>query len=443
MFGITKHLDDAMNSGSVRNAQSGVVTNDFIGGSGYFGGAIDNSWGDVITSVKGDFISNSADFSGGAIYNEGHKMDSIDGDFISNSASERGGAIFNAGGTITKVEGNFVGNSAYEGGAIYTETGEIASITGNFIGNSSANAGGAINNAGGSVGLLAQNGSIELTGNTAWSGQSFQAIFMDANLGESMLNMNAYGQNRIVVNDEISSAGGFENNVININNGLDGSNQQIANNGQSFGVVEVNNKVGEVTLNVLGGTLKAGSYKGGVVALESGGSITTKNSIAQFADTKVRVGADATLLIGKDVNGDESVLFGIYSDLTLEDGSTLAFEAGSSVVIDGTFLAENATLLFELSDYVADLEGDETFDLDWTFATFYSEGDAAIALEGFSDFKTDLGIGRGDKLTDGLWFDVVQEGNSLKVVGVIPEPATIGLLGLMSGALLFVRRRFF
>ncbi len=432
--------NSAVNGGAFRNDKEiGSVTGDFIGNSANYGGAIDNSNG-TIGSITGDFIQNSADFSGGAVYNEHGTIGTIDGDFIGNtSGGSYGGAIYSSG-TIDKINGNFIGNSAYNGGAIDNLGGTIGTVTGDFIGNTSSADGGAILNSG-KMGLLAQDDSIEFTGNIAGTGSSVrsEAIYMNGYEGGVSLNMNSYGANKIVVNDGILGVG---SNAININNGLAGDGSKIDAAGKSFGVVEFNNNVQGVAVNVSGGTLKAGSYTGGVVSLGSDSSITTVNSIAKFIEADVKVANNAKLLIGADVNGNASVSFDADSSLTLENGGILAFEEKSSLDFDGTFSAENSTLFFELSDYVAGLEGDETFDLDWTFATFENADAAADALAGFGNFGNDLGILKGDKDSEGLWFDVVQNGNELKVVGVIPEPATIGLLGLVGGALLAVRRRF-
>ncbi len=418
------------------------ISGDFVGNSsGEYGGAIHNSG--TIDSITGDFSENSTGNRGGAISNEDGSIGSITGDFVENSVGLYGGAIFNNSGTIGSINGNFIGNSASTGGAIENFIGVVGTITGDFIGNFADDYGGAIANAG-NLGLLAKDGSVEFTGNIAGTGDSqrFEAIYAGFDGIASKINMNAYGQNKIVVNDAISGDDNVFYQVININNGLAGDNSKIDAAGKSFGVVEFNNKVQNHTVNVVGGTLKAGSYKGGVVDLGSGKTITTQNAIAQFINTDVKVAKDAKLLIGADVNGNSSVSFDADSSLTLENGGILAFEGNSSVDISGAFAADDATLLLEFSDYVAGLEDGKTVELDWTIATFDDASAASDALAGFSEFGNDLGIARGDESSEGLWFDVVQNGNELKVVGVIPEPATIGLLGLMSGALFAIRRRF-
>ncbi len=437
--------NEAGSGGAIsNNGTISTINGDFIGNVAQYGGAIDNSNG-TIGSITGDFIRNSATYSSGAICNRNGTIGTITGDFIGNSVTVLvyGGAIYNYRSTIGTINGNFIGNTSRIGGAIAND-GLIATLTGDFIGNVGTTYAGAIHNSG-NIGLFAMDRSMEFTGNTAGSGSSLrsEAIYLDSSYYSTKINMNSYGANKIVVNDGIRGQGKtIGQRVININNGLSGDDSKIDAEGKSFGVVEFNNNVQGVTVNVSGGTLKAGSYKGGVIDLRSGKSITTQNSIAKFIETDVKVANSAKLLIGADVNGNASVSFDADSSLTLENGATLAFEENSSLDFDGTLSAENSTLFFELSDYVAGLEGDETFDLDWTFATFENADAAADALAGFGNFGNDLGILKGDKDSEGLWFDVVQNGHELKVVGVIPEPATIGLLGLVGGALLAVRRRF-
>lgn len=143
------------------------------------GGAIANVYSTyygTIGSIEGDFIGNhvvSENFvaSGGAIANASSsssftpKIGSINGDFIGNYAKAHGdtngGAIYNNSGNIGSIAGDFIGNYAQSskrsafGGAIYNSR-EISNITGDFIGNyakgSTSASGGAINNAGGTIG---------------------------------------------------------------------------------------------------------------------------------------------------------------------------------------------------------------------------------------------------------------------------------------------------
>ncbi len=248
-----------------------------------------------------------------------------------------------------------------------------------------------------------------------------------------------------MVNDKIR---GFSESyrpesILSINSAINGANEKMS--GTFNGVVEFNNEVKFQTVFVSGGTLKAGSYKGESIKISDTKTVSTEDAVAQFVSSTVKVYDGATLLIGANkTDSDLTVSFDSSSSLTLESGSIFAFEENASVDISGAFSATDATMFLELSDYIANLESDETLnleDLDWTIATFADSTAAKDALAGFSNFKNDLGIAKGDENSDGLWFDVRQDGSSLKVVGVIPEPATFGLIGLAGAGLLAYRRR--
>ena len=200
------------------------------------------------------------------------------------------------------------------------------------------------------------------------------------------------------------------------------------------------NEVKNNIITVHAGELKLGAFAGETIDV-NGTEKTVKASIASIINSDLTVKADGTLKIGTNGNED-SVVIDADSTLTVENGGIVAFEENASVDIDGAFLATDATMFLELSDYIADLDAGGTVDLDWTIATFEDETAAQNALAGFTNFENDLGIEKGTELSDGLWFNVKQEGTELKVVGVIPEPATMSLIGLMGGAMLIIRRRF-
>ncbi len=363
--------------------------------------------------------------------------------YVGNPEIDGGATNVAAGVVIESLNQDFVGyTSTHYGGAIYND-GTIKSITGDFIGNYAEFGGGAIYNTG-EVGILAKDRSVEITGNHAGKDDthSFWSIHNVAeDTGYSIVQMNSYGANKIVVNDGITGAVvRREHQIVNVNSGLDGGGFSIDTAGESFGVVEFNNKVINNTVNVLGGTLRAGSHKGGPISIGSGKTVTTEDSTAHFANSVVNVVDDAKLLIGAGVDGKTAVWFNSESVLDLKSGSTLAFEKDASIDFDGTFLANDATLSLEFGDYVAGLKEGETVELDWVIGTFVDPNAAADALAGFSNFENDLGIAKGDGSTGEPWFNVTQEGTELKVTGVIPEPATIGLFGLIGGALMAVRR---
>ncbi|MBQ7659815.1 MAG: hypothetical protein IJS26_03630, partial [Alphaproteobacteria bacterium] len=185
--------NDTMGGAIYTTSNNLTLTGDFIGNKAtsseynVLGGAIYNSG--TITTLNGLFINNTAtgtssssyDKSGGAIYNAG-TITSITGDFINNTAPG-GGAIYNAGGSIGSIRGNFIGNSSgislYQGGV--SSGGSVGPITGNFINN-----GGAISVKNGSVSLLADTQDIIFYNNgtdisvNAYGGTNHSYVYLNA-----------------------------------------------------------------------------------------------------------------------------------------------------------------------------------------------------------------------------------------------------------------------
>ncbi len=427
-------IGNSAHMGGVISSDTGTIESingNFIGNSAYNGGAIRN-WNGGITSLTGKFISNSAKAYGGAIYHAHGTIGTLNGEFINNSGG-LGGAIHNWGGNITTLNGKFVGNTSGSGGAIYNNSGKFTSLTGSFIGNSSTGTGGAINNFLGTIGILAKDTDVTFTGNTDKNGSN--ALYNES----ASLHLNAYGQNKIIFNDGIDGKDTRKSyNKIEINNGIDGSGGNISNDGKNFGTVTFNNKVANNTITVHNGELKLDAFAGQKIDV-NGTQKTVASSIASLVNSDLTVNKNGTLRIGTNKSSD-SIL--VDSDSTLTVNGTIKFEENAVLDIDGNFAATDATISFEFDDYVQDLEAGKTVELDQIFATFESEDAAQEALNGFTGFENSLGIAKGDSSSDGLWYNVERDGTSLKVVGVIPEPATFGLLGLASSAILLMRRRF-
>ena len=161
-------------------SQGGIGSGD---GSGVFtlGGAIQNTWGGMLTVTGTDFDDNSADFGGAIINANGDGTGSgtltiISCDFTANTALDGDGGAINTGGggenasgVLTVVRSTFSGNSAHgtsvakgDGGAIdngdeYTSDSAFTITGSTFIGNTASVDGGAIDNGddgggGGSIG---------------------------------------------------------------------------------------------------------------------------------------------------------------------------------------------------------------------------------------------------------------------------------------------------
>ncbi len=390
--------------------------------------------GVVVKPIEYNFENLTGNLAGGAINNDGIISSITNSTFNGNSAEIWGGAIVNSSALIGEiVDSDFKGNSASYGGAIENSNAIIGEIVdSDFIGNS-GEYGGAIYNYNGKVGISAKNDDVTFTGNGSSSGVN--SLYNES----GTFNLNAYSENRIIMNDGITGAGTHKkSNKIEINNGENGFRDIVSGvDGKSFGVVEFNNKVQNNTVTVNNGTLKLGAYAGETIVV-NGTEKSVGPSIAALVNSDLIVSDGAKLVIGTNGNKD-SILIDRNSDITVN--GTLSFEGESSINVDGDFIANDATLSLEFSDYVQGLGEDETVELDWVIANFESEDAAKDALNGFSNFENDLGIAKNDGLTD-LWFDVKQDGSSIKVVGVIPEPATLGLIGLIGTVFMLYRRRF-
>ena len=146
-----------------------------------------NDYGSHMDSVTGNFVNNNYDdgyqvIANGLLWTDS-TINVIEGTFVNNGNS----GIFNGGNvpaTINSITGDFVNNN---GVAILMQSGAINSITGDFVNNSSNGSAGAIQNGGtinsisGNfinnkaeyVGAIQNYGTIYLTNNVLFSGNSY------------------------------------------------------------------------------------------------------------------------------------------------------------------------------------------------------------------------------------------------------------------------------
>lgn len=243
--------------------------------SGMDGGAICNvNGGDINIRNNAVFNANSANY-GGAIDNEtGSRITIWDNAVFSSNSANYGGGIYNWGEIETIREAVFSSNSAIYGGAIYANDDSTTTILhgAKFINNSATSKGGAIYNAG-ELNLLAYEGNIEFSGNTA-NGIS-NAIHDNGGIIDL-----GTGIGDIIFNDRITS----ENNtsIINI-----------------FWVWQDPTQDGAVILNAdMSGYLGTVNFECGIIRLGNNGTLfnnvivstdrATFNPTFDFADSVIR-----------------------------------------------------------------------------------------------------------------------------------------------------------
>ncbi len=309
------------------------------------GGAIYRNNVSGTSEYTADFISNYAEAgihemqhttqhaAGGAIYhaNSSGAIKSITGDFTGNYAlahSERmiwvsdesqrylitakGGAIANVASNINNISGDFFANytKAVHDQTLYNQ-GADTSIE------PTLSVGGAIYNQNGNIGLLAFNRSITFEGNRAIRIElrplstpeiitEFNAIY---NEYHSTIHLNAYGSNTITFNDNISgNSASRDMQLLKINSGLDGSNNDIAASNTLFSVVEFNNKVSHQTISVHGGTLRFGEYEGKTFTMPNE-SFDTEDSIGLLVNSKLTINSGARVeAAGENLGSDNTIL---------------------------------------------------------------------------------------------------------------------------------------
>ncbi len=403
-------------------------------GTSVFAQRISNpTGGNITTPIEQDFTNLSGNLSGGGIQNNGTISTITNCTFTGNSTEFWGGAIANASGTINKIiDSTFIGNSSEYGGAIENSNGNIGDIVDSSFTGNTGDIGGAISNYEGTIGISAKNKDVIFTGNSDTNG--LNSLANDS----STFNLNAYGGNRIVVNDGVIGNADFRNdNKVEINNGIDGLGNPVSDvDGITFGLVEINSEIGNNIVNVNGGAMRLGSYAGETVDV-NGTSKTFGPSIASIVNSDITVDDDAIMIISTNSDND-AVVVDENSELTVS--GVAIFESNASLDIKGNFTVSNATLFLEFGSF-EEISEDDSLDGNWVIATFDDAETAKAAMAGFTSFGNDLGIPKNDGTTAN-WYNVQQSGNSIEVIGGIPEPATLGLIGFAGAGLAAFRRRF-
>ena len=315
------------------------------------GGAITNA--DQMTITGGSFANNTAKYSGGAIYNGANAASrkaslTIDGTtFTGNSVTAdfnttknnniAGGAIFNDTGAELNVKNaTFTDNtSSLKGGAIFNRDGVVTITDSTFKGNSvPTSAGGAVLNESGNTGIT---GSITITGST------FEG--------------NTAGNGGAVWN-------GFDGTV-NITGSTFKGNTAVAGIGQGGAITNADE------MTITGSTFEgnqAGKLGGAIFNAASGkltfnGTNTfTNNTAAGNANDIYNAGTitvtDGTTTLNsglKQVGGNITVKGGT---LDMASGSSLSFDTGSTLTINGGAFVADAGLLVSASEDGYQVNGD-------------------------------------------------------------------------------------
>ena len=358
--GSTFEGNKAGNGGAVWNGSDGkvdIADSTFKGnmalaegGLGQ-GGAITNA--DQMTITGGSFANNTAKYSGGAIYNGAHAAPGqtslmIDGTtFTGNSVTAdfnttknnniAGGAIFNDTGAELNVKNaTFTGNtSSLKGGAIFNRDGVVTITDSTFKGNSvPTSAGGAVLNESGNTGIT---GTITITGST------FEG--------------NTAGNGGAVWN-------GFDGTV-NITGSTFKGNTAVAGIGQGGAITNADE------MTITGSTFEgnqAGKL-GGAIFNAANGKLTfngtntfTNNTAAGNTNDIYNAGtitvADGTTTLNsglKQVGGNITVKGGT---LDMASGSSLSFDTGSTLTINGGAFVADAGLLVSASEDGYQVNGD-------------------------------------------------------------------------------------
>lgn len=260
-----------------------------------FGGAIFNTG--TLTINGGGFEGNTAKSAAGAIYNAADAMLTVDGVTFANNSSAIAGAINNRDGDVTITDSTFTGNDAGEsmGGAIRNDSGDTTTegaitITGStFEGNKAGN-GGAVWNG--------FDGTVNITGST------FKGNTAVAGIGQGGAITNA---------DEMTITGStFEGNQAGK---LGGAIFNAANGKLTF------NGTNTFTNNTAAGNTND-IYNAGTITV-AGGTTTLNSGLTQVAGNIT-------------VNG---------GTLDMASGSSLSFDTGSKLTINGGTFVANAGLL--------------------------------------------------------------------------------------------------
>jgi autotransporter-associated beta strand protein len=170
-----------------------------------------------------------------------------------------------------------------------------------------------------------------------------------------------------------------------------------------------------------GGTMALTKVGNGKLTL-SGASTFTGGTAVTGGELEVdgSLQGNVTVSAGAAISGDGS----IAGSLTLADAAQFAFDGASSLTVGSLALANTFGVDDLLIDWVSLADGTYTLvDVTGDFSNIENFGLANAY---------DLGGGRSAYFQNG----------SLQLV-VIPEPATIGMFGIVGAIMLFIRRRFF
>lgn len=307
------------------------------------GGAITNA--NAMTITGGSFANNTANYSGGAIYNGAHAAPgnaslTIDGTtFTGNSVTATyskdstdpkkdniaGGAIFNdTNAKLNVTNATFTDNtSSLKGGAIFNRDGEVTIENSTFKGNSvPTSAGGAV---------LNESGDTTKTGTITITGSTFEG--------------NKAGNGGAVWN-------GFDGTVNIIGSTFKG-NTAVAGIGQGGAITNADEMA--ITGSTFEGN-KAGKLGGAIFNAASGtldfnGTNTfTNNTAADKANdiynagTITVAGGTTTLNSGLTQVGGK-IFVNDGGTLDMASGSSLSFDTGSMLTINGGTFVANAGLL--------------------------------------------------------------------------------------------------
>lgn len=339
----------------------------FIGNKAQQGGAIYNSFytdnglgkGAGVT-VTGTFSGNEATSKGGAIYNDGTLdknstkpsggvMTITDATFDNNKA-DFGGAIFNTG-TLTINGGGFEGNTAKSAaGAIYNSADAMLTVDGVTFANNSSAIAGAINNRDGDVTITGST----FKGNTAVAGIGQGGAITNADkmtITGSTFEGNQAGKIGGAIFNAASGELDFKGTNTFTNNTAAGNANDIYNAGTitvADGTTTLNSGLTQVggNITVKGGTLDMAS--GSSLSFDTGSTLTI-NGGAFVADAGLLVSASED---GYQVNGDNGIsdanIVGTKGNLNLRwfDGDYTVDEYTSvkDALLNQTDATEGATL---------------------------------------------------------------------------------------------------
>lgn len=170
------------------------------------------------------------------------------------------------------------------------------------------------------------------------------------------------------------------------------------------------------TVDVTGARLRVGDASAGMLAVSGSGDLTVNvlNVGGNGFDGIANLNGGA-VHAGKVFVGDGGILT-LRSAAILDTYTNMSFSANGLLVWEGDHSADVATLA-----------GDGTFT--W--------GDATAVYEDTKAFDAEY-----QDAVNGQYLRTAFDGTNTEVWTVIPEPATLGLVGLMGAGMLFVRRLF-